>query len=93
MRGKFRDRDPPQQLQLNLGDCLCQYLLFSYQSRFEHLSRVRSSAMLLNNFSQKPEMGEESSLQQVHSVDRGRKAWTFLAAASATNVITYGEYL
>jgi hypothetical protein len=26
-------------------------------------------------------------------VDRGRKAWTFLAAAAATNIITYGKNL
>ena len=47
--------------------------------------------MLLNSLFQKSEIGEKSSFQQVHSVDKGRKAWTFLAAAAATNIITYGE--
>jgi hypothetical protein len=49
--------------------------------------------MLLKGLVQKSEMGEKSSSQQVHPVDSGRKAWTFLAAASATNIITYGENL
>ncbi|EMD94523.1 hypothetical protein COCC4DRAFT_148845 [Bipolaris maydis ATCC 48331] len=35
-------------------------------------------------------MGEKSSSHRVHPIDRGIKAWTFLAAASATNIITYG---
>jgi hypothetical protein len=49
--------------------------------------------MLLNSPIHKSELGEKSSSQQVHPVDKGRKAWIFLAAASATNIITYGEDL
>lgn len=59
----------------------------------ELLVEYRTPAMLLNSLVQKSEMGEKSSTQQVHPVDKGRKAWAFLAAASATNIITYGEDL
>lgn len=59
----------------------------------EYFGEHRTPAMLLNDLAQKSEMGEKSSSQQPHPVDKGRKAWTFLAAASATNIITYGEDL
>jgi hypothetical protein len=48
--------------------------------------------MPLKKSFQKREKDEKSAPQQVHPVDKGRKAWTFLAAASATNIITYGRY-
>jgi hypothetical protein len=54
--------------------------------------------MPLINFFQKRTMNEKSHCEQDapcqldEAVDKGRQAWTFLAAAAATNIITYGEH-
>lgn len=55
--------------------------------------------MPFKNHFQKSAMDEKKSPQQQDPsqeqdiVDKGRKAWTFLAAAAATNIITYGKHL